>query len=539
MSKKKNIWEALDFENIEQYYDYIDESYVNGNFSQVRELMDDMTPDQKKGFFRHAREMGYTETVNWINEKMEKGGKAGKPKVESIHKYALSSDKGKEVDYDKFVRLTDADVFAQQKSLSVQQVKDILNDLEPDEELDKLDDMDDIVEYLSEAGIIKKGNTYNQSFWGNAIEYGVMGIGKSDGEQLIFLSMHIGGDVRGNYTKWKAYKYEHMEDAPFYQWNLIVEIKTNKGDIRLQSEGDEAYHFIVERDETGTWEENDGIKHPDLAEKLDMGGKDIWMQKGGSVSGVDSFFKTYSEDGGLVFGGYFSKEMDCGGYMEKGGRLGQYELKTDKVHKSYWTGAGVFKKKPKVVIKGGFSGTYESGRGYKVYDVFVDGAKWFGASVDKDDSSDYYFLHTYEYSDKINSKIGSTFESKEDLIKSVSEKLIGETYSIFGAKKGKLSVRIPGTKSDGGEMEKGGEAKTKRVKLKSGASGERSRLHTRYDSFDEFESYSEMYGLHERLGYDTAEEAWEDNPVVESGTNPSDFRKVSKMTRGGKAAPKK
>lgn len=78
--KKKNIWEALDFENIEQYYDYIHESKVNGNHSQVR----DMTDDQRRGFFRYARENGYDETVNWINEKMEKGGKAGAKKEKSF-----------------------------------------------------------------------------------------------------------------------------------------------------------------------------------------------------------------------------------------------------------------------------------------------------------------------------------------------------------------------------------------------------------------------------------------------------------------------
>ena len=86
----------------------------------------------------------------------------------------------------------------------------------------------------------------------------------------------------------------------------------------------------------------------------------------------------------------------------------------------------------------------------------------------------------------------------------------------------------------GTSMARGGEVKTKRVKLKSGSEGERSRLHTRYDNLEDFESYSELYGLHERLGYDTPEEAWEDNPVVESGINPSDFRKVDKMAKGGK-----
>jgi hypothetical protein len=54
-----------------------------------------------------------------------------------------------------------------------------------------------------------------------------------------------------------------------------------------------------------------------------------------------------------------------------------------------------------------------------------------------------------------------------------------------------------------------------------------SRLHHTYSSFEEWESYSETYGLAFRLGYDTAQEAWDENPMVQGSTNPSDFKKVS------------
>ena len=310
-------------ENQEYIKNYANEHYKDKSQDEIAEDVMKHFNDEGIDYSEKTVRKIIKETFEEVEDKsmkmFGKGGKTGKPKVKSIKKYALSSDKGKIIDYDKFVRLTEADEFAQKKSLSVKEVKEILNNLQPDEELDKLDDMDDIVDYLSDKSIIKKGNTYNQSFWGNAIEYGSMGIGESDGEQLIFLSMHIGGDVRGNYTKNKAYKYENIEDVPFYQWNLIVEIKTNKGDIRLQSEGDEAYHFIVEKDETGTWKEGDSMKHPDLEEKLDMDKKDIWMAKGGKImSGLKSFFQSYANDGGLIFGGYFSAS---GNKMEKGGKI--------------------------------------------------------------------------------------------------------------------------------------------------------------------------------------------------------------------------
>ena len=54
----------------------------------------------------------------------------------------------------------------------------------------------------------------------------------------------------------------------------------------------------------------------------------------------------------------------------------------------------------------------------------------------------------------------------------------------------------------------------------------KGKLQKNYNSFDEFKSYSEIYNLHVRLGYDTVEEAWEDNPMIQWSTDPSDFKKV-------------
>lgn len=68
----------------------------------------------------------------------------------------------------------------------------------------------------------------------------------------------------------------------------------------------------------------------------------------------------------------------------------------------------------------------------------------------------------------------------------------------------------------------------KQVILKSGATGHQRKLQTDYRNFGTFESYCEIYNLHKRLGFKTTESAWEANPLVESGTNPSDYRKVTK-----------
>ncbi len=65
-----------------------------------------------------------------------------------------------------------------------------------------------------------------------------------------------------------------------------------------------------------------------------------------------------------------------------------------------------------------------------------------------------------------------------------------------------------------------------RVKCRSGIKGERSRLRTRYSDFEQFETYSDIYNLAARLGFRSAEEAWEANPVIESSVVPEDFRTV-------------
>ena len=51
-------------------------------------------------------------------------------------------------------------------------------------------------------------------------------------------------------------------------------------------------------------------------------------------------------------------------------------------------------------------------------------------------------------------------------------------------------------------------------------------LQANYQSFDEFESYCDNYGLHHRLGYDSVMEAWQANPTVQGSVLPSDFRKI-------------
>jgi hypothetical protein len=61
---------------------------------------------------------------------------------------------------------------------------------------------------------------------------------------------------------------------------------------------------------------------------------------------------------------------------------------------------------------------------------------------------------------------------------------------------------------------------------RSGLRGFQERLQKMYTSFDEFKRYSEMYGLHARLGFTTPETCWKSNPIVEGSVDPGDYRRV-------------
>lgn len=68
---------------------------------------------------------------------------------------------------------------------------------------------------------------------------------------------------------------------------------------------------------------------------------------------------------------------------------------------------------------------------------------------------------------------------------------------------------------------------SRRVRCASGVFGTRSRLQARYDNFLQFQEYSNMYGIHLKLGYKNSATAWRENPIIESSVVASDLRKVS------------
>lgn len=74
---------------------------------------------------------------------------------------------------------------------------------------------------------------------------------------------------------------------------------------------------------------------------------------------------------------------------------------------------------------------------------------------------------------------------------------------------------------------------------KSNRTAWKARLQKEYEDFEEFSHYDEIYHLAERLGFDSAEEAWEANPMVSGSTNPADYKRIgSNRTAGPKLREK-
>ncbi len=67
------------------------------------------------------------------------------------------------------------------------------------------------------------------------------------------------------------------------------------------------------------------------------------------------------------------------------------------------------------------------------------------------------------------------------------------------------------------------------VKCESGELGFRQRVQEIYDDYEDFLHFNKMYNIHVRLKYPSARRLWEDNPIIEGSSNPSDLKIVEKV----------
>ena len=55
----KETLKLYDFSSIDYYFNYIVDSEINGNYSQMKNLFKKLSQEQKKDFIKFIREMGF------------------------------------------------------------------------------------------------------------------------------------------------------------------------------------------------------------------------------------------------------------------------------------------------------------------------------------------------------------------------------------------------------------------------------------------------------------------------------------------------
>ena len=170
--------------------------------------------------------------------------------------------------------------------VNLQQAKVLANELTDYEfeiEIEEAQDFYELQDALEESPEYKRDNSYNQSWWGGVIDFGLLVEGDYD-KALCLVRFHIGGDVRGNYTDIKAFEMDsYLEDFPMWRDRLTYQIETEKGRITLDSDDFEGYSFTVIEDETGTFEEEDYINLGDIEDKFNTDDVDLY-NVGGAIA---------------------------------------------------------------------------------------------------------------------------------------------------------------------------------------------------------------------------------------------------------------
>lgn len=225
------------------------------------------------------------------------GGVDDKIKVTKLDKVVQHYD-GKTWELDKYPAYTggSAKEWINKYPLDLEDAKALVFELAGDEAYDYEDeindakDFDELKEILWENDFknYQRDNTYNQSWWGGAVEWSALTEnGDAYDRALVFVELHQGGDVRGNYGETKAFELEPLADEfPPYLARLTYYLDTPEGTLSLDTEDMEGYTLVVVEDETGTYEEGDYVTLDELEDQFDLDGKSLYAKGGLTEHGL-------------------------------------------------------------------------------------------------------------------------------------------------------------------------------------------------------------------------------------------------------------
>ena len=144
-----------------------------------------------------------------------------------------------------------------------------------EDEINEIEDVDDLAEFLYDSGLAQRDNTYNQSWWGGVRLYAIL---NNDGDNfdldyptILFMSRHRGGDVRGNYEKYEAFDIEQYgyEQIPFMSaTRLTYEVTDGNKKAVFETEDMEGYELYVVESDFVDFNEGDSTNMDEVGEKL-------------------------------------------------------------------------------------------------------------------------------------------------------------------------------------------------------------------------------------------------------------------------------
>ena len=146
-----------------------------------------------------------------------------------------------------------------------------------EDEINEIEDVDDLAEFLYESGLAQIGNTYNQSWWGGVRLYATLNNNGDnfdlDYPTILFMSRHRGGDVRGNYEKYEAFDIEEYgyEQIPFLSATssrLTYEVKDGDKKAVFETEDMDGYELYVVESDFVDFDEGDSTNMDEVGEKL-------------------------------------------------------------------------------------------------------------------------------------------------------------------------------------------------------------------------------------------------------------------------------
>lgn len=282
--------------------------------------------------------------------------------------------------YPPFAQTDEAEEWLGVSEISLERAKELAYELAGDEAYDYQEDIEEASDLYELQSVLdnfkyyQRDNTYNSSWWGGVVDYGVLTEdGEGYGTGLVLLRMHRGGDPRGNYYEMKAFELDSfIEEFPPYLSRLTYYIKTDEGDLTLDTEDSEGYTLLVVEDETGTFEQDDYVKIDEVEEAFDMDGNSFFSFGGGVAVG------------GLL-GAYIGYKVGRAVGTRKGGTFDTEK----KIGRS---------------IKGAFTKKKYAGGGYTRSGVYVNGK----ASIHKHPKGYWMII------DELGYQIGDNFQTEQD-----------------------------------------------------------------------------------------------------------------------------